>query len=88
MKTMQGWTDSKLRFNEYFTKDCEVNDEVYWYFMEYVPPIFIPAGFQVGEISHHRDGVAYYATFIRDCDRYFYIGYHPRRCSETQLVTL
>lgn len=78
MKTMQGWRESTQPFTTYFTESCEVDAEVYDYFLGVVPPIYIEGGFMVGECSFHHKNIAYHATFIQKDQQFFYEGEQPK----------
>lgn len=79
MKTMSGWKESGLGFDEYFVPICQVSDDVFDYFIGCVPPVYVrDDGFQVGECAHYRNGVAYHSTFVKEEDQLLYLGYFPR----------
>jgi hypothetical protein len=83
IKTMAGWGNNKFR--DYFKKGDEVDEDVYNYFLNILPPFSLRggqgyyAGFQVSEPD--SDGIdvngemrALYSTFGAKNERYYYLG--------------
>ena len=54
MKTKKQWDESGLNFEKFITPNDEVDSEVFYYFLEVLPPrILTPYGFLVGEPANH-----------------------------------
>lgn len=72
---MKQWQESNLSFDEYFTPDCEVSEAVFDYFLNVLPPIYIPKGFQVSEpVTCDNQGRMLYNTFINHNGKYIHVG--------------
>ena len=82
MKTMKDW---KTDLSTDFQPGDEIDEEMYYYNLSVMPPIYIKNGFQVSEPYDHSDnGHATYSTFINrheynpatntETIRYFYMG--------------
>lgn len=76
MKTRKEWKGS---FQEYIEPGDEVDAELYWYFLEILPPIYPlwdtnKSLFQVSEPYDHEYGKPRYSTFYMKNGRYFYAG--------------
>jgi hypothetical protein len=87
MKTLKQWESptTPSSFDEFVKPGEEIDEGMYWYFLEVLPPIFHRNGvFQVGEpYSHTAEGLPTYGTYqtMRDLDengevvdKYFYHG--------------
>ncbi len=76
MKTLKGWT--KGDFQENVKPGNEIDDEMYFYFLEVLPPRKMKGyGFLVGEpYSHNNQGKAVYDSFYESPDgkRFYYGG--------------
>lgn len=99
MKTMQQWHDSKLNFSEFAQPGDFIDEELYWYFLEVLPPItwFRKDGivlneiFQVGEPMDQqgKNGAFRYESFKSYIDPetnkkvYQYIGIQERIYDES-----
>lgn len=73
MKTMKDWHGD---FNDCVKPGEEVDEELYYYMLEQLPPIYPKPGiFQVSEPdTHGADGLPRYATFETKGGRYYYRG--------------
>ena len=80
MKTLKEWTDSKLNFEGYVKPGDEIDGDLYWYFMEVLPPVDIGKNFfLLGEaISHDENGRALYSLFVECEGRFYFKGSHTR----------
>jgi hypothetical protein len=88
MKTMQHWTGS---FEDCFTPGEEIDEEVYYYNLDVLPPIYLEnmgfSAFQVSEpYNHTRDGFPTYSTFIKYKGRYFYLGIMTTKQANRELI--
>jgi hypothetical protein len=89
IKTRAGWHDSKLDLGKYLQVGDEVDEEMYDYFLEVLPPIQGPGLLQISEPNDHINGGATYATLQRGAgNRWFYRGHcHRRQSVEPQWTT-
>jgi len=79
MKTMKQWHESKLNFESFITPGDEIDSELFWYFLEVLPPRKQMAfGFLVGEPTRHdpETGEGMLDAFYESPDgkRFFYGG--------------
>ena len=76
MKTMNGWTESKAGdFGAYVNVGDEVDEEIFDYFLNVLPPIYWTASLmQCSEPNRHVNGKPTYTTFKREGGRFFYVG--------------
>ena len=76
MKTLNGWKKQGGDFGKYVNPKDEINDEIYFYFLEVVPPrIMRDYGFLVGTAAfHNNNGEAVYDSFYNNGEQYFYGG--------------
>jgi hypothetical protein len=81
--TMQDWkrdfSEDIKPFIDVETLTTEISEEVYYNFMESLPPIGIYKGFMNSEpVSHDRNGQPIYNAFQCVNDKYYYIGTYTR----------
>jgi hypothetical protein len=77
MKTYAGW---KGDLGDYLQVGDEVDEEMYWYFVEVLPPsTFVSNEVQIGEPVRHNDkGQPLFATLQSlDGEKWFYAGVLP-----------
>ncbi|MBA7711695.1 hypothetical protein ES703_120661 [subsurface metagenome] len=78
MKTFSEWGKQKGDFSTYVNPGDEIDEEMYWYFLEVLPPrIMKNYGFLVGEPSaHNKKDEAVYDAFYESPDgkRFYYGG--------------
>jgi len=78
MKTMKGWESKGGDFGQYVSPKDEIDDNLYFYFLEVLPPRVMKGyGFLVGEpASHNNAGKAVYDAFYESPggDRFYYGG--------------
>ena len=74
MKTKANWN---CCLEDYLIPGDEVDEELYIYFLEVLPPGYWEGGvFQVGEpYSHNSEGKPMYDTFEKIKSQYFYRGH-------------
>lgn len=77
MKTLKAWQESDINsFDQFVPKYSEVDEEIYWYFLEILPLLLCPSGFMVSEpysyCSEHNTET--YACFVQLGDKYYYLG--------------
>ena len=62
-------------FRDPETKTAEIDEEVYYNFLESLPPIYIWKGFMNSEPHNHNEkGQAEYLAFQNIGEKYYYIG--------------
>ena len=65
VKTLQGWEDSGMNFNDYVKEGDKVAVDIVSHFIELLPPRSYRSGFfQIGEPHDHVKEGARYGTFI------------------------
>ena len=76
MKTMSGWKQANVEFNLYVRPGDEVDEELYFYFLEVVPPVLHnDIEFLSGEpVCLDRLGRNLYGWFSRRFGKYYYQG--------------
>ena len=87
MKTMEQWRESKEDFTKFAKPGDEIDEEIYFYFLEVLPPAKMTGyGFLVGEpYDHNEDNKPLYAAFYnkpaydKPDDRYYYGGHKTIR---------
>lgn len=74
IKTKKDWHGT---LEEYLITGDEVDEELYYYFLEVLPPAYMSRGvFQVGEpYSHNEENKPLYDTFQEVAGRYYYRGH-------------
>lgn len=72
MKNYKDWRGCD--FSDFVKPGDEIDEEMYHYFMEVVPPIYFHHGFLCGEPSTHLMGEAVHDAFIFIDNKYRYIG--------------
>ena len=91
MKTYEEWYNSGILYDEYVKAGDEVDEKIYWYFAETVPPR--ESGehwFLLGEAVdsvEYEDGNRYllYDLYVQKGGRYFFIG--PVRVKDIVYLT-
>ena len=83
--TMSGW-ESNGDFADYFKIGNVVSEEIYWHFLECLPPETMgPQHFQVGEAyDHNENDEPTFSTFITNGEgKHIYMGYLTvKECEE------
>ena len=78
MKTFKEWGKYGGDFQNYINPKDEIDDELYWYFLEVLPPrIMRNYGFLVGEpYTHNNSNEGVYDSFYQSLDgkQYYYGG--------------
>ena len=77
MKTLEQWEYSREYFENFATPGDEIDEEIYYYFLEVLPPATITRkGFLVGEpYDHNGQGEAMFSTFYQyPGNKYVYGG--------------
>lgn len=76
IKTFKDWHTT---LEEYLKPNDEIDEELYYYFLEVLPPTFYSNGvFQPDEpYSHNSKNEPLFNTFQQKGDRYFYMGHLP-----------
>lgn len=80
MKKFIDWEmDFSQELDQFLCKfPCEVDEEMYNYFMDIVQPRYLDAGIlQCGESSYEISGTYYYITFVEDDNKFWYLGILP-----------
>jgi hypothetical protein len=78
-KTYKAWEKSGLDLENYLTEPCEIDEELYNYLGEIVPPQYCYDGLlQSGEADHSDDdGVMYFLSASIVNEKYYYLGVLP-----------
>ncbi len=76
---MYDWDQSGKQWPNYAIPGHEITEEVYFYFIGVVPPIYKHRGFLVGEpYGRNKKGQKTYMGFVQgrglDSEKYFYVG--------------
>ena len=75
MYTMKQWNESGKPFSEFAKAKNEVDEEIFYYFLEVLPPHYNRSGImQVGEPFTHIKGIPAFETFTYSHGKYFYVG--------------
>ena len=76
MKTYKGWNDSGKELDKYLQKGDEVDEEMYWYFVEVLPPATLRSNIvQIGEpSSHNTQGQPEFDTLEKINNKWVYTG--------------
>lgn len=76
MKTMKEWESKGGDFGQYVNPKDEIDDDLYFYFLEVLPPQTMRRyGFLVGEpASHNTKGEAVYDSFYETYEERFFYG--------------
>jgi len=78
MKTLKGWNNSGLNLDKFLSEPCRIDEDLYNYLAEIVPPqLCIYGVIQLGEAEFRKDGIYYYMTASLVNDKYFYLGILP-----------
>ena len=72
MKKHKDWRGCK--FSDFVKPGDEIDEEMYYYFLGVVSPIYFNHGFLCGEPVTHRGGEAVYSAFTYFDEKYRYIG--------------
>ena len=80
IKTLQTWQESAKNFEDFVEPSDEVDEEMYNYFRDILPPIRIDGGFQVPEsfsdaLNENGKPNPIYSTFSTNKGRFFFVGY-------------
>jgi len=73
---MKQWENSSnYSFTDFAKNGDEIDSEIYFYFLEVLPPIYHKNGvFQVSEPYSHIEGKPTYQTFQKIGSKYYYLG--------------
>lgn len=77
MKTLKEWqTGSHGDFDSYVNQYDEIDGDLYWYFLEILPPIYCNNGFLVSEAYSYCDAyqTQTYSCYIKYCDKFYWLG--------------
>lgn len=90
VKTRFEWYASKKGFNEYCLPYSQVSERLYNYFLEILPPNYMPYGFMVSEPYDydHTVGQSTYAAFCRVRGNCYFLGNIAPKNYETVLAKL
>lgn len=74
IKTLKDWRGD---LSDYLKPNDEIDEDLYYYFLEVLPPEYQENGvFQVGEpYSHDKENKPIFDTFEQIKDKYFYRGH-------------
>ena len=78
-KTYKGWMQSShSTFSTYVQVNDEIDEDMYYYFMEVVPPLDAgPCWFLMGEaIDHDMNGQIRHDLFIEKDNKFYFKGPH------------
>lgn len=79
MKTYRGWQKSDKELGEYLVPGDRIDEDMYNYLAELVPPVFCFDGFvQCGDCDHETEGTRFHMTASYDGEIYRYLGILPR----------
>lgn len=67
MKTLKQWIESKQDFESFAAAGDEIDEEIFYYFLEVLPPaVMTHKGFLVGEpYDHNENGKPLFAAFYQ-----------------------
>ena len=72
---MDGWNNSNQNLDEYLNIGDEVDREIYWYFIEVLPPACMSSTcVQIGEPYTHIDGKPAFNTLEKINGKWTYTG--------------
>ena len=77
IKTMAGWREHEANdFDGYVKPYDEISEDVYWYFLEVLPPTYCSNGFLVSEAYSYCDkhNTQTYGCFVKVEDSFYYLG--------------
>lgn len=75
MKTKEGWEKSKQNLTEYLQVGDAVDDEMYYYFIEVLPPACMSSRcVQIGEPYTHSAAGAEFMTLEKQDGQWVYAG--------------
>lgn len=80
IKTYQDWQNNSTGdLRQYLgQKPCEIDEELFFYLAEVVPPQYSGGDFlQTGESSFEEYGVDYYSTCSNFDGKYYFLGVLP-----------
>jgi hypothetical protein len=78
VKTLAAWQGSKKDLHEFLTPGDPIDEEMYYYFLEILPPAYqSDSMFAVGEPVTHRHGYPWHDLFLHVDERYIYAGTVP-----------
>ena len=73
--TLEQWEESKKPFSQFAKPKTEVDEDIFYYFLEVLPPHYWKSGImQVGEPYTHINGIPAFETFTYGNGRYIYQG--------------
>lgn len=76
MKTYQEWMKSHKNLSEFLQVGDVVDEEMYFYFLEVLPPACMSSRcVQIGEPYSHDEGGPLYDTLIKKNDQWIYAGH-------------
>jgi len=82
-KTRAGWRESRLDLDRYLQVGDLVDEEMYDYFLNVLPPAcYGDRLVQIGEPHDHVNGRATFATLKKTADGWVYCGHCYRRTTE------
>jgi len=78
IKTYRGWQGSEANFDEYVQPNDEIDEEMYWHFMETLPPEDSGINwFLMGEaVDEDINGILLYDLHVEKDGRYYFKGPH------------
>jgi len=91
MKTFKAWQESDSRtFDDYVNVYEEIDEEMYWYFLEILPPIYCQSGFLVSEPYSYcaKYNTETYGCFIQLGDKYYTLGNISPKAVDDELSNL
>lgn len=89
--TLQEWQNGEHGgFSEYCLPYSQVDEDIYWYFMEILPPKYNSHGFQVSEPYSYCEqyNTATYATFVKYGGSHYYLGNISPKAVNDEFVKL
>ena len=75
VKTKKGWDESKKNLTDYLNIGDEVDEKMWYYFLEVLPPIRSSRVIQISEPYDYNDKEMFtYITLKKNDERWYYIG--------------
>lgn len=74
--TLFNWRAEKKSFSQYCLPFSQVSEQLYWYFLEILPPMYKTSGFMVSEPYSYDETVnqSTYATFCKINGKCYFLG--------------
>lgn len=78
IKTLSGWNESNLELDNYLIEPCEIDEDLFMFIGEQIPPTFSLDGHVQGlDCQFEKDGLDYYFTAKEMNSRFYFLGILP-----------